>query len=127
MQPVFQITGPQNDAYPGYGICLPQVPMPTNLTVNEGDNATIQVVENAKHGAALFSCVDITFTHDMSKVEPVNEDNCQNATYPNGTNVMQFGQVFSTTDLTGAAARIGATSTGMVTAAVLGVAAWVAL
>lgn len=55
MQPVFQITGPQNDAYPGSNLCLPQVPTPANLTVNEGDNATIQVVENAKHGAALFS------------------------------------------------------------------------
>ena len=60
MQPVFEIIGPQNDAYPGSSVCLPQVPMPANLTVNEGDNATIQLVENAKHGAALFSVSSTT-------------------------------------------------------------------
>lgn len=54
MQPMFQIIGPTNDAYPGLEVCMPQVPLPANLTVKEGDNATIQVVENAKHGAALF-------------------------------------------------------------------------
>lgn len=122
MQPVFEITGPQNDAYPGEGICLPQVPTPANLTVHEGDNATIQVVENAKHGAALFSCVDITFTNDMSKVAPVNESNCHN------DSAIQFAQVFSTADLqAGAERRVSARSVGAVTAAVLGVAAWVLL
>ena len=55
MQPVWEISGPTNGPYPGSSVCMPQVPMPANLTVNEGDNATIQVVENAKHGAALFS------------------------------------------------------------------------
>jgi hypothetical protein len=54
MVPVFQITGPTNNAYPGT-FCLPQVPLPPNLKVNIGDNATIQVVETAAHGAALYS------------------------------------------------------------------------
>lgn len=55
MQPTFQIVGPTNEEYPGQGICFPQVPLPANVTVKEGDNATIQVVENAKHGAALYN------------------------------------------------------------------------
>lgn len=55
MQKMWQITGPSNDPYPGSSICMPQVPLPANVTVNEGDNATIQVVENAQHGAALYS------------------------------------------------------------------------
>jgi hypothetical protein len=54
MVPVFQLTGPDNNAYPGT-YCLPQVPLPPGLSFNIGDNATIQVVEAAAHGAALYS------------------------------------------------------------------------
>jgi hypothetical protein len=54
MVPVFQIVGPSRNPYPGT-FCLPQVPLPANATVKVGDNATIQVVETAVHGAALFS------------------------------------------------------------------------
>lgn len=54
MVPQFGILGPSKNPYPGT-ICLPQVPLPVNTTVNPGDNATIQVVELAVHGAALFS------------------------------------------------------------------------
>jgi hypothetical protein len=55
MVPVFQIVGPSKNPYPGT-ICLPQVPLPSGIpTPNVGDNATIQVVETAIHGAALYS------------------------------------------------------------------------
>lgn len=54
MIPVFQINGPTNEEYGGE-FCFPQVPLPANISVNIGDNATIQVVEAAKHGAALYS------------------------------------------------------------------------
>lgn len=50
----FQILGPSKNPYPGT-VCLPQVPLPANTTVQPGDNATIQVVELAVHGASLFS------------------------------------------------------------------------
>jgi hypothetical protein len=50
----FQILGPSKNPYPGT-VCLPQVPLPANTVVNPGDNATIQVVELAQHGASLFS------------------------------------------------------------------------
>jgi hypothetical protein len=50
----FQITGPSNNPYPGT-FCLPQVPLPANISVKPGDLATIQVVEAAKHGAGLFN------------------------------------------------------------------------
>ncbi|ETS81674.1 hypothetical protein PFICI_06676 [Pestalotiopsis fici W106-1] len=76
----FQILGPTKNPYPGT-VCLPQVPLPTNLTVNPGDNATIQVVELAQHGASLFSCVDITFVEPGdSRLNEVNETNCFNST-----------------------------------------------
>jgi len=53
--PVFEVDGPNNDAYPALDVCLPQVPLPANISVQPGDFATIQIVEAAKHGAALFS------------------------------------------------------------------------
>lgn len=52
--PPFQITGPNNSEYGGQ-FCLPQVRMPANLSLAVGDNITIQVVETAQHGAALYS------------------------------------------------------------------------
>ena len=54
MQPVFEITGPQNTIYDG-SVCLPQVPLPVNYTAKVGNNATIQVIELAQHGAALYN------------------------------------------------------------------------
>ena len=54
MQPVFEITGPQNTIYNG-SVCLPQVPLPANYTAKIGQNATIQVIELAQHGAALYN------------------------------------------------------------------------
>ncbi|KAH8821915.1 hypothetical protein F5884DRAFT_106041 [Xylogone sp. PMI_703] len=77
MTPVFQIIGPSKFPYPGT-FCLPRVPLPANTTVNVGDNATIQVVETAIHGAALYSCVDITFA-EPEDVAEVNSSNCFNS------------------------------------------------
>lgn len=54
MLPVFQIVGPSNQNYDGT-FCLPQVPLPANYTPKVGDNATIQVIELAQHGAALYN------------------------------------------------------------------------
>jgi len=61
--PVFEITGPTNNEYPALDVCLPQVPLPANISVNVGDNATLQVVEAAKHGAALFSVSEDEIEH----------------------------------------------------------------
>ncbi|KAH7412664.1 hypothetical protein BKA64DRAFT_659323 [Cadophora sp. MPI-SDFR-AT-0126] len=89
MVPVFQIVGPSKNPYPGT-FCLPQVPLPVNASVKVGDNATIQVVETAVHGASLFSCVDITFT-EPEKVAEVNESNCFNSSD------ISFNNVYSIT------------------------------
>ncbi|KAK3363230.1 hypothetical protein B0T25DRAFT_33089 [Lasiosphaeria hispida] len=77
--PPFQILGPTKNPYPGT-MCLPQVPLPPNMTVKAGDHATIQIVELAIHGASLFSCVDIEFVEpDSPKLVEVNESNCFNS------------------------------------------------
>lgn len=54
MVPIFEFTGPSNGPYPGT-FCLPQVPLPANVTVKAGDLATIQVVMTAQHGAGLYN------------------------------------------------------------------------
>lgn len=108
--PVFQITGPSNLEYNG-SFCLPQVPLPANYTPQVGDNATIQVVETAQHGAALYNvswtkatslcrfanldqCADITFA-EPEDVPEVNSTNCFNSTQPGQQ--IGFEVVYATT------------------------------
>ena len=91
MVSAFQIIGPTRQPYPGT-FCLPQVPLPANVTVNVGDNATIQIIETAVHGASLYNCVDITFA-EPEDVAQVNETNCYNSTD------IGFSLVFTTSAL----------------------------
>ncbi|WYZ46157.1 hypothetical protein EsH8_IX_000382 [Colletotrichum jinshuiense] len=79
MVPMFHLSGPSNKEYNGT-FCLPSVPLPKGVTPRDGDLASIQVVQAAQHGAALFSCVDIIFTEDESKIPRVTGDNCFNST-----------------------------------------------
>jgi len=114
MVPAFQIVGPTSQPYPGT-FCLPQVPLPANISVQVGDNATIQVVETAIHGAALFNCVDITFA-DPVDVPEVNETNCFNSSD------ISFELVFTTTALTSDALPMAQSYNflAIITAAMLG-------
>lgn len=64
--PPFQILGPTNDEYQGQ-FCLPQVPMPVNVSLGIGDNVTLQVIEVAQHGAALYN-VSCTFHESASPI-----------------------------------------------------------
>ncbi|MCJ1276636.1 hypothetical protein MMC21_004442 [Puttea exsequens] len=95
MQPVFGIIGPNNTEYAG-SICIPQVPLPANYTAVIGQNATIQIVEAAQHGAALYNCVDITFA-DPKDVAEVTQANCANSSD------IQFAFTYSTTSLSSGA------------------------
>ena len=52
--PPFQLVGPDNLEYPGQ-FCLPQIGMPKDLDLQVGQNITIQVIETAQHGAALYN------------------------------------------------------------------------
>ncbi|KAK1709996.1 uncharacterized protein BDZ83DRAFT_134584 [Colletotrichum acutatum] len=106
MVPVFQILGPSKNPYPGT-VCLPQVPLPANTTVKAGDHATIQIVELAVHGAALFSCVDIEFAEPGDpKIGKVNETNCFNSTD------IGFGDVYTITTKESGAEYVQGTSAG---------------
>jgi hypothetical protein len=66
MVPLFQIVGPSRDPYPG-AFCLPQVPLPTHAPqFKVGDNATIQVIQAALHGAALYNVSHRCLTRSSS-------------------------------------------------------------
>lgn len=62
--PVFQIKGPNNNLYNG-SICLPQVPLPKGYNAVIGNNATIQVIETAQHGASLYNVRNRLPDYDM--------------------------------------------------------------
>ncbi|KAH6628152.1 hypothetical protein F5144DRAFT_515246 [Chaetomium tenue] len=76
----FQILGPTKGPYPGT-VCLPQLAIPQGISPKAGDNGTLQLVELALHGAALYSCVDITFAEPGDpRIPLMNETNCFNST-----------------------------------------------
>jgi len=100
--PPFQLVGPNNLEYPGQ-FCLPQIGMPKNLDLQVGDNITIQVIETAQHGAALYNCVDVTLS-EPEDVEEITKDNCYNSS------TFDFNLVYATTSITGAASSMGSTS-----------------
>ena len=114
--PPFQILGPSNNEYPGQ-FCLPQVPMPVNVTLHVGQKITLQVVETAQHGAALYNvscsfhhrivsgptanrlqCVDLELVDNNDpRIEPVNATNCYNSSD------ISFELVFTTAALSNTA------------------------
>ncbi|MCJ1231684.1 hypothetical protein MMC12_008363 [Toensbergia leucococca] len=116
MQPVFQIVGPTREPYPG-SLCLPQVPLPANYTAVVGNNATIQVVETAVHGAALYNCVDITFANPED-VPEVNSSNCFNSSD------ISFELVFSTTALSAAEPALSRSASWIAAIPVAAMLAW---
>ena len=77
MQNGLNLVGPSKEPWPGT-FCLPQVPLPAGLKVKIGDKATIQIIETALHGAALYNCVDIEFA-DPKDVAEVTPQNCFNS------------------------------------------------
>ncbi|KAF2104201.1 hypothetical protein NA57DRAFT_51044 [Rhizodiscina lignyota] len=120
MNPVFQLTGPSNNNYSGT-FCLPQVPLPAGYQPNVGDNATIQIVETAVHGAALYACVDITFAND-DDVAPVTPQNCFNGTDAEHANdgSLAANLVFTTKSLQSGAVRAIQSNSGNAIAITIG-------
>jgi hypothetical protein len=65
------------------------------IMIPHRDNATIQIIEAAQHGAALYNCADITFA-EPEDVPEVNKTNCFNSTAEQGQEI-GFQIVYSTT------------------------------
>jgi hypothetical protein len=112
---VFQLTGPSKDPFPGT-FCLQDVPLPANTTVVPGQNATIQLIQVALHGASLYNCADITFVADETEADPVPEGMCANSS------TVGFNLVYTTSNSLPSAAPLGVSTlallglaTGLVT------------
>ncbi|KAI7286673.1 hypothetical protein KC345_g1028 [Hortaea werneckii] len=116
----FQITGPNNSYYGGQ-FCLPQVGTPANLSLEVGQNITIQVIETAQHGAALYSCVDVTLVDDKDgDYEEVTPDNCYNSS-DIGFNLLYTSQELTATGETNAAGALLPPAALMVIAVLVGI------
>lgn len=99
MLPAEQLVGPSKAEYFST-VCFPQVPLPVNATVKVGDLATIQVVEAALHGAALYTCADIIFADPYDpEIPKVDEHNCFNSTD------ISFMGIYTTSSNDGPSAR----------------------
>lgn len=133
----FQITGPNNSEYGGQ-FCIPQLRMPTNVSLSVGQNITLQVVETAQHGAALYSvsthkrqsdeenvlkvwqCVDLTLVPDDSdEYEEVTPENCYNSSNI-GFNLMYTSQELTANGETSAAQALAAPASLFVGAVMAG-------
>lgn len=89
MQTIFQLVGASAGPFPGE-FCLPDVQLPKNFTAKVGDNATIQVIQVALHGASLYNCADITFV-DKKDADPAPDGMCTNSS------TVGFNLVYTTT------------------------------
>ncbi|EFR02905.1 hypothetical protein MGYG_05906 [Nannizzia gypsea CBS 118893] len=58
--------------------CFPKIPIPADLGIRDGTNASLQIVQASTNGAALYNCMDITFSSSPRNV--LAQDMCVNST-----------------------------------------------
>ncbi|EXJ92410.1 hypothetical protein A1O3_00961 [Capronia epimyces CBS 606.96] len=56
--------------------CLAAVPVPADLNITDGTNATLQVITNAHSGGGLYNCADIQFSSTAAE----SPSSCKNGT-----------------------------------------------
>ncbi|KAF7890892.1 uncharacterized protein EAF01_010701 [Botrytis porri] len=59
---------PLNTTGSGY-LCLSDFDLPSGVTLEDGMNATIQVVTIGESGSALYNCADITFSGNITALK----------------------------------------------------------
>ncbi|KAH6666973.1 hypothetical protein B0J14DRAFT_464619, partial [Halenospora varia] len=50
-------------------LCLPTIKLPSGLAIQDGANASIQVVTVNEYGASLYNCADITFSSKATALQ----------------------------------------------------------
>ncbi|KAK2801829.1 hypothetical protein FQN50_007574 [Emmonsiellopsis sp. PD_5] len=58
-------------------LCFPKVPIPSDLGLATGANASIQIIQLTELGSALYNCADITLSEDAKLL---SDDQCTNST-----------------------------------------------
>ncbi|KAK3080200.1 hypothetical protein LTS18_002864 [Coniosporium uncinatum] len=102
--------------------CIPQLGAAqlAELGVQEGTNASLQVVQINEHGNALYNCADITFS---STATTLSGDACTNSSNVAGTALMNEADVSSSSSSSGSGTNGAASSNASPSAAAAGAAA----
>ncbi|KAF3492206.1 uncharacterized protein GIQ15_01723 [Arthroderma uncinatum] len=58
--------------------CFPKISIPTNLGIQDGTNASLQLVQVSDGGSSLYNCMDITFSKSPSNL--LAQNMCVNST-----------------------------------------------
>ena len=85
----YSLTNPFWNSTGNGTLCIPKLTLPTNLPVQDGSLASIQVVTLGETGNALYNCADITFRESATTLA---EGDCQTSpglTYRNVTAAAQ--------------------------------------
>ncbi|EON68181.1 hypothetical protein W97_07330 [Coniosporium apollinis CBS 100218] len=80
------------------------------LGVQEGTNATLQVIQTSHSGSALYNCADITFSN---QAQPLTGEECTNST---GVGGIQIANVGTTTTSEGGASTTDSSTAASATA-----------
>ncbi|KAL7271061.1 18S rRNA pseudouridine methyltransferase [Rhizina undulata] len=97
--------------------CFPRIPIPADLNITAGTNASIQVIQLSATSGALYNCADITFEQDAPGI---GSDVCFNTTgvgsapftYDDEIASCPTQRVSSTSTSTGTATGSSSTGTG---------------
>ncbi|KAL8716132.1 MAG: hypothetical protein Q9220_000037 [cf. Caloplaca sp. 1 TL-2023] len=92
--------------------CLSDVKLPAGLTVQEGDNATIQVVTNGDPSGGLYNCADITFSSTNSTASECTNGKGVTMTKYTGKSANANGTDSATSTATGTSTATASASTG---------------
>ncbi|KAF7891112.1 uncharacterized protein EAF02_001437 [Botrytis sinoallii] len=92
-------------------LCLSDFNLPSGVTLEDGMNATIQVVTVGESGSSLYNCADITFSSNVTALK-ASDNSTQCPTTP-GITVTTLADASNTTSSTSATGTsIGSKSTG---------------
>ncbi|KAF7891727.1 hypothetical protein EAF00_008029 [Botryotinia globosa] len=95
---------PLNTTGSGY-LCLSDFDLPSGVTIEDGMNATIQVVTVGESGSALYNCADITFSSNVTALK-ASDNSTQCPTTP-GITVTTLTDASKTTNTTSSASATG--------------------
>ncbi|EXJ62238.1 hypothetical protein A1O7_02671 [Cladophialophora yegresii CBS 114405] len=94
-------------------MCFPKWRLPADLNIEDGTDASLQIITIGDSGTALYNCADIRFSADATLL---SEDQCQNTTglelYPLVQQQADGSMVGAAATVTVTASAAGASATG---------------
>ncbi|KAM5453169.1 hypothetical protein MaudCBS49596_002946 [Microsporum audouinii] len=98
--------------------CFPKISIPKGLGIQDGTNASLQIVQVSEGGSSLYNCMDITFSNSPSNL--LAQDMCVNSTGVGGAAITSTptsgeGSHSASPSHGGTISNAGATSIGITT------------